>query len=353
MKDWIMQTLRKYEQPFLKTAAGLGCLMLLIMAACVRLPASPIPSRVLPTVSPTRSSTPSHTPTPDSSPISTNIKAGEGAPTTSLTPTELPPDFWKQLPIIPTQLSPRVHEIYTGGLALGNNPRVFSRIGDCASAAPAFLVGFDRNYNLGDFASLQPAIDYFRGSFERSSLAAKAGLNSAGLLTTLWTGEQCQKDESLLDCQYRLDRPSFALISIGTNEAYYVHVNPGSFEHNLRLILDDTIGKGIVPVLATKADNVEGDDSINGTIARLAMEYQLPLWNFWRAAQPLPAHGMVDPEHLSSVSYANFTDFTIPNSLQYGVQIHNLTALQILDYLRQQLAGASSVERTPINRLTP
>jgi hypothetical protein len=48
---------------------------------------------------------------------------------------------------------------------------------------------------------------------------------------------------------------------------------------------------------------------------------------------------MVEPEHLSSVSYANFTDFTIPNSLEYGMQMRNLTALQMLDFLREQLAG--------------
>ena len=221
---------------------------------------------------------------------------------------------------------------------MGNNPHVFSRIGDCASAAPAFLVGFDRNYNLGDYTFLQPAIDYFQGSFERPSLAAKAGMNSAGLLTTLWTGQQCLKNETLLDCQYRLDHPSFAFIAIGTNEAYYVHQNPGSFERNMRIIIEDTIAKGIVPILGTKADNVEGDNSINATIARLALEYQLPLWNFWLAVQPLPKQGMVEPEHLSSVSYANFTDFSIPNSLDYGMQVRNLTALQMLNFLREQLA---------------
>ena len=92
---------------------------------------------------------------------------------------------------------------------------------------------------------------------------------------------------------------------------------------------------------------MEGDGSINATVARLAMEYQVPLWNFWLAAQPLPRHGMVDPEHLDSVSYANFTDFSIPDSLQYGVQMHNLTALQMLDFLRKQLAGNPAVGNLP------
>ena len=257
------------------------------------------------------------------------------------TRTALPPDFWKTLPVIPGEISPRAREIYQLGQEMGNNPRIFSRIGDCASAAPAFLTGFDRNYNLGEYADLQPAIDYFKGSFERPSLAAKAGLNTAGVLTTLWTDEQCLANETLLDCQFRLDKPSFALISLGTNEAYYVHRDPASFERNMRLILEATISKGILPILATKADNVEGDQSINGTIARLAAEYEIPLWNFWLAVQPLPDQGMVEPEHLSSVSYANFTDFTIPHSLEYGMQVRNLTALQILYLLWEQLSSFS------------
>jgi len=355
--------MQRRKQPVLKTAACLGCLMLLILAGCAGAPASlanPSPNSSPTGTSPTLVRGDASQVPPTSAPNSTATKVPTlvvteitASPAATLSPTALPPDFWQKLPVIPEQVSPRVREIYLSGLAMGNNPRIFSRIGDCASAAPAFMVGFDRNYNLGEYSSLQPAIDYFKGSFQRPSLAAKAGLNSAGLLTTLWTGEQCQKNESLLDCQYRLDQPSFAILAIGTNEAYYVKMSPGSFERNMRLILDDTISKGIVPILGTKADDVEGDGSINATIARLALEYQLPLWNFWLAAQPLPKNGMADPEHLSSVSYANFTDFTIPDSLKYGVQMHNLTALQMLDFLRRQLAVNPPGEGTPAPASTP
>jgi hypothetical protein len=331
-------------QPILKTAASLGCLVVLILAACSGTGKTPDPGQAAATAAPLSTDTPVQTPSVTWTPTlaSTSVETSpipSPSPSPSPSPTVLPPEFWRNLPVIPDQVSARVRAIYQSGLALGNHARIFSRIGDCASAAPAFLVGFDRNYNLGAYTSLQPAIDYFKGSFERPSLAAKAGLNSAGLLTTLWTGEQCQTNESLLDCQYRLDQPSFAIIAIGTNEAYYVHADPGSFEKNMRLILDDTIARGIVPVLSTKADNIEGDDSINATIARLALEYELPLWNFWRSVQSLPEHGLADPDHLSSVSYANFTDFSIPNSLLYGTQMHNLTALQMLDFLRKSLAG--------------
>ena len=265
----------------------------------------------------------------------------------------LSPDSWQTWPVIPTRISDRVREIYRLGLSLGNDPHVFSRIGDCASAAPAFLTGFDREYDLDGYAYLQPAIDYFKDSFARPSLAAKAGLNTAGVLTTLWTNEQCQSNESLLDCQYRLDHPAFAIISLGTNEAYYVHHDPGSFERNMRAILDDTIAQGIVPILATKADDVEGDNSINATIARLAAEYQVPLWNFWLSAQTLPNKGMIEPEHLSSVSYSNFTDFSMPHSLEYGMQMRNLTALQMLYFLWQQLAQSPPADLPPAAIPTP
>ena len=331
------------KKPILKTAACLGCLLLCLLAACSQATASPtspasVPSRAAPTAAALTATSPA---------------TSASTPSPVPTATALPADFWESLPVVPGQISETVRAIYQRGLAMGNNPRVFSRIGDCASAAPDFLVGFDRNYNLGEYTSLQPAIDYFQGSFARPSLAAKAGLNSAGLLTTLWTDKQCLKNEDLLDCQYRLDHPSFAFIAIGTNEAYYVHENPGSFEKNMRVILDDTIARGIVPILGTKADNVEGDQSINATIARLAMEYQIPLWNFWLAVQPLPKHGMVEPEHLDSVSYANFTDFSIPNSLEYGMQVRNLTALQMLNFLREQLAENSPVGTMPTSTATP
>jgi hypothetical protein len=319
-----------------KIAVVNGCLLLCFLAACTSTtpifptgvassPVVSLPSPTLTAGAPTAESTPTYTATSTS------------------TPTPLPPDFWKSLPVIPETISERAREIYRLGLSLGNNPRIFSRIGDCTSASPGFLVGFDHGYNLGEYTYLQPAIDYFQDSFGRPSFAAKAGLNSAGLLTTLWTNEQCLANESLLECQYRLDHPSFAMISIGTNEAYYVHRVPASFELNMRIIIDKTIALGIVPILSTKADDFEGDNSINATIARLALEYELPLWNFWQAAQPLPNQGLADASHLSSVSYTNFTDFSIPHSMEYGMQVRNLTALQMLNFLREQLGGTSQV----------
>ncbi len=334
-----MQEIRK------NTAVINGCILLSFLVACTSsTPVTPtvaasLPNGSLPQPTLATPSPPAASPTAELVPTST--------------PTPLPPDFWQKLPIIPTKISDRVREIYQHGQTLGNNPRVFSRIGDCASAAPAFLVGFDRNYNLGEYTYLQPAIDYFQGSFERPSWAAKNGLNSAGLLTTLWTGEKCLNNETLLDCQYRLDHPGFAIISIGTNEAYYIHRAPAAFERNMRIIIEDTIAQGIIPILGTKADDSEGDNSINAILARLALEYDLPLWNFWLAVQPLPNQGLTDPSHLNTISYTNFTDFSIPHSLEYGMQMRNLTALQMLYFLWEQLAETAPLDSVATSTTTP
>jgi hypothetical protein len=336
---------RQLQEIRKNTAVINGCILLSFLVACTSsTPVTPtvaasLPNGSLPQPTLATPSPPAASPTAELVPTST--------------PTPLPPDFWQKLPIIPTKISDRVREIYQHGQTLGNNPRVFSRIGDCASAAPAFLVGFDRNYNLGEYTYLQPAIDYFQGSFERPSWAAKNGLNSAGLLTTLWTGEKCLNNETLLDCQYRLDHPGFAIISIGTNEAYYIHRAPAAFERNMRIIIEDTIAQGIIPILGTKADDSEGDNSINAILARLALEYDLPLWNFWLAVQPLPNQGLIDPSHLNTISYTNFTDFSIPDSLEYGMQMRNLTALQMLYFLWEQLAETPPAVLVPTLSPTP
>lgn len=262
-----------------------------------------------------------------------------GMDPTTIAPTlPLEENFWMELPILPETISDVVRETYQKGRELGNDPRIFTRVGDCASRSPDFLDGFDESYNLGDYAYLQPTIDYFKGAFSRPSQAAKASLNSSSMFTSIWNGDQCLADEHLLECQYRLDHPSFAIISLGSNEPYFQLQDPQHFERNMRAIIELSLEKGIVPILVTKADNLEGDNSINATIARLSIEYEIPLWNFWRATRPLVDHGLgKDAVHLNSWSSTRFTDFTNPHSLEYGKEVRNLNAIQVLDFLLREL----------------
>jgi hypothetical protein len=90
-----------------------------------------------------------------------------------------------------------------------------------------------------------------------------------------------------------------------------------------------------VPVLSTKADNLEKDESINAIIARLAQEYDIPLWNFWAAVQGLPSAGLQpDGAHLTFAS----PFFDLPDNMEHAWPVRNLTALQTLDSLWRGLA---------------
>ena len=159
----------------------------------------------------------------------------------------------------------------------------------------------------------------------------RRGVNTASLLTTLWADPaQCQSGESMLACEYRVHNPSIVLIAVGSNDV----VNVDGFEDQMRRIIEYTISEGIVPVLSTKADNLEGDHRINIIIAHLAYEYDIPLWNFWLAVQPLSNHGL-DPDgvHLTFAGYR----FDNPYNLDRAWPSRNLTALQTLDVLRNSL----------------
>ncbi len=242
----------------------------------------------------------------------------------------LQPEAWQSWDVLPS-LSPTALAIYQRGLELGNNPHAFSKIGDGEISAAWFLTDFDLGpefYDLGPYSGLETTIDYFSGSFSRQGMAAHRGFNAQRVLDpALADPRLCQFNETPLDCEIRLNHPSFALISMGTNQVW----QPVEFEAGLRQIIETLIEHGVVPILSTKADNLEGDGRINLTIARLAVEYDLPLWNFWLAVQPLPEHGMQkDHEHLTY--FPNV--FTDPEAMKHAWPVRNLSALQLLERIK-------------------
>jgi hypothetical protein len=226
-------------------------------------------------------------------------------------------------------LGSRARDIYQFGLTLGNNPRVFTRVGDCNSVPPDFLGAFDnpQAYRLaGPFAALQEVVDHFAGSFSRDSQAAAAGFSAAAILDPAWANLRlCQPGETPLACEYRLARPSFALIGVGTNSTWQ---READYELGLRAIIQFSLDRGVVPILSTKADNLEGDDRLNTVVIRLAAEYDLPLWDFALAARRLPDHGLGGDRYHLTWGPPVFDD---PQRLTFGWQVRNLGALQALD----------------------
>jgi hypothetical protein len=293
------------------------------------------PSTHIPGNTPRSSQNDLFTPTP------TRPVAAPGFTSTiQLNPTaDLSPNDWMSLPIIPT-VSQNTRLIYQRGLQMGNDPHAFSKIGDCQSISTYFLSYFDRPgyYNLGSYISLQETIDWYSGSFSRDSLAVKGGFNAAAILSPIRADpQQCNPNENPIECEFRLHHPSIAIISL--EEWWAGH--PENYETYMRQIIEYTIQQGIVPIIATKADNLEGNNLINQTIARLANEYDIPLWNFWLAVQPLPDHGLISFDSSGKVDMFHLTHsegyyfYNDPANMQSGWSIRNLTALQSLDAVRR------------------
>ena len=219
-----------------------------------------------------------------------------------------------------------VREIYLRGQELGNDPYAFSKIGDCNSEPPFFLAKFDQGlYDLGPFSYLQGAITHFAGSFERESATVWTGNHAWAVFDATWANPaQCLPGETPIECEFRVQKPSVVLIRLGTNEVG----SPQLFEANLRQMVDFAIEHGTIPILGTKADQLEGSDQMNDMIRALAAEYELPLWDFGRAAELIAGRGLgPDGFHLSYYP----PEYGDGSAYAFGHSVQNLTALMALN----------------------
>ena len=240
---------------------------------------------------------------------------------------------WQELPVLP-EFNDHARHILWLGIKNGHDPHAFSKVGDCDTSTSWYLSDYDRDqvyYDLGDYESLRPVLNFYHGSFSRLSLAATPGFSAASVLSTFWLNyDYCNYDELPLTCEYRIHNPLVVLISLGTNDGY----NPPVFKENMRQIIEMTLAENRLPVLMLKADNVEKNFSINQDIADLAEEYDLPVWNFWAAIQHLENHGLQsDGIHLTF--YSNY--FSHPKTWETAWAYRNLTALQVLEKLQFEI----------------
>lgn len=247
-------------------------------------------------------------------------------PTASPTPDlRLDPEDWMNWPVVP-EFSPHVHEIYKKGLELGNSPTAFSKIGDCQMINEAFfgIYALEGRYGFPDgYAYLQDTIDYYAGMFGRISTAVSPGFTAPSILSPLWADPSlCEQGESPLECEIRRNKPSVVLIGL---EFWFKGRSPESYSQYVRQIVEYAIDHGVVPIVITKVDNVEGDNSINRATAQIAYDYDIPLWNFWRAAQDLPDQGMdIERNDGFHISVAAWNE-------------RSFTGLQVLDAFRKAM----------------
>ncbi|MBX3036703.1 MAG: hypothetical protein KF758_07300 [Anaerolineales bacterium] len=205
------------------------------------------------------------------------------------TSTETPiSNEWMSAPILP-QPSDTVRNIYEYGQTLGNNPNAFSIFGDCQARPDEFFGLYETDENLVSSLSpeLQETVNHFTGSFNRESPTAQDGTTPGALLWIQWHRGRfgCTFAETPVDCELRIQNPSFVIIQIGS------HFESRNTEY-LRRIITQLIDRGVVPILATKADNRELDFRVNRDMYLLAKEFDLPLWNFWASLSDLPNRGL-------------------------------------------------------------
>jgi hypothetical protein len=211
---------------------------------------------------------------------------------------------------------------------LGNDPHSFSVFGDCQSEPNVFMGVYETDpaENAALPPGLQQTVTWFRGSFNRTSPTIRGGTSTGALLWPQWHENKftCTIYESPLQCELRIHKPSFVIIQVGT---HYENRNEGY----MRTILDQLIKAGVVPILATKADDRELDDHINSQYAQLAVEFNLPFWNFWAAVDGLPNRGLYTRSDAHYQGDLYLTD--------QAAGFHRLSALQTLDVVWRAVMG--------------
>jgi len=249
------------------------------------------------------------------------------AETTTLTPSTAVSDDWMLRPVLP-EPQDNIRAIYDKGQSLGNDPQSFSIFGDCQARPEEFFGLFETD--TATFESLSPELKEtvinFNGSFIRESPTAQDGTTPGALLWSRWHrgNFSCSFDETPVECELRIHRPSFVLIQIGT------HFESRNTDY-LRKIIGQLIENGVVPILATKADNRELDNRVNRDMALLADEFNLPLWNFWAALSDLPNRGLYiyEGREEQGAVYLN----------EKAQSIHRMTGLEALNIVWRKATG--------------
>lgn len=340
---------------------GLLTAVILLIIGCQTLATKPVsdlptlrPTAVVPTATsaptrtsadaPTSAKAPTSTPMPTSQPTRQPINT---PPATLVPPGEQINGLNKETFIIlPTAVRNNIRAIYAAGQNLGRRPQAFSKLGDSGAATADFLMRFDqRTFDLGDYAYLQPTIDYYKGSWVHFGAALHVGLHATAVfLPDLVTEELCLPTEHMLACEFRLHNPSILLIALGTND------ESDQFDDRLEKIVAYASENGVIPVLITKADRHEGEDNRNNNdLRRIAAQYNVPLLDFDQLAATLPNRGLgADNVHLTH--YAPF-EYTSPEAFQYGYSVFNLATIMMLDEIRAALTQETAVSSFDISTL--
>lgn len=301
---------------------------------------SPTATLIIPSPPPTTAATDTATAVlPTETPAAS---AATAVPEPSPTATLSPLDFINGIPVdeivvLPASVIENMKAVFAAGQTLGRDPRRFSKLGDSVIANGDFLTRFDAAgaYKLGPYEYLQPIIDHYPGSWNRYGVAIRIGLSAWGVFDPMWADKDwCEPNETMIDCEFRLNNPSVVIIHLGTND-----VN-ATFERFLRQTVQHAIDQGVIPILMTKADRYEAyvyeDENHNNEIIRqVAAELQVPLIDFDLVAATLPNRGLKDDNvHLNGPLQH---DYWLEETYTKGHTVHNLVVLLMMEQIVKEV----------------
>jgi hypothetical protein len=224
-----------------------------------------------------------------------------------------PPARALQLPGVPV-VSKAIQQRYLDAVRAGRAPDMVTVLGDCNSEHPVYFGRLDGGgFDLTPYPDLRRVALAFTPSFRRVSLATSGSFNVTMALDPTWADpKQCERNEGPLDCELRLSNASLLIISLGTGDTFTWR----DFERHYAAIIERALASQVVPLLMTKADELEARqggapaDYINTIIRQLGARYSVPVIDLALAARQLPDGGLVierndklqqiDPFHLSA-----------------------------------------------------
>jgi hypothetical protein len=196
----------------------------------------------------------------------------------------------------PTAVTSQARKLYQQSIKSGRRADLFTVIGDCNAEPNAYLWRLTAGtFDVSKRAELHSVVSRFFWSFTRGSKAALGGFNTASMFDDAWSDPAvCKKGEGPISCELRVSKASIVIIALGTGDTFMWK----DFEERYRAIIEYVLQEKAVPILMTKADDLESQEGkappghINGVVKKLGAEYGIPVIDFWRASRGLPNFGM-------------------------------------------------------------
>ncbi len=185
----------------------------------------------------------------------------------------------------------RGRQLFARAIAAGRDGRVFTIAGDSNSAWQhnlGTIVSGRRNFSTD--RALGPVVARFDPSFAWVSVAVGGGFRAADMFLSENTPAICRPAEPMFPCELRRSNASVVFIQLGTGDKFVWQ----DYESNIRKMIDHALAQQVLPVLVTKADDLESIQGgaslnyINDTLRQLAAEYKLPLIDFYVGTGSLP-----------------------------------------------------------------